>query len=165
MIIRLANYKDLDSINEIYNQSIPSKISTADLSPVSIDKRIEWFNNHDNSKYPVFVGVLNDMIIGWISLSPYRPGRMALRHTSEVSYYIHKDFQKKGIATQLMDFIIKNAPEYEIKNLLAILLETNKGSIRLLKNFNFRQWGYLPNVADFDGQECSQLYYGLRIDK
>jgi len=28
----------------------------------------------------------------------------------------------------------------------------------------FEKWGEMPQVVDFDGEECSHLYYGKRID-
>ena len=62
-----------------------------------------------------------------------------------------------------MEFIIHEAPKIHIKTLIAILLEPNTPSIRLLEKFNFRKWGDMPNVADFDGIECSHQFYGLRI--
>ncbi|MDJ0928378.1 MAG: hypothetical protein QNJ73_12105 [Gammaproteobacteria bacterium] len=50
-----------------------------------------------------------------------------------------------------------------IKTLFAILLDINADSFRILEKFGFRQWGHMPNVADFDGRECGHLYYGLRV--
>lgn len=164
MKIRLANRKDLIQINEIYNQSIPSKSSTADLDPITIEERQKWFKQHNNYKYPVFVAELGDKISGWISLSPYRPGRMALQYTAEVSYYIHQDYQSKGIGIKLLDFVINNSYKYQIKNLIAILLEHNVPSIKLLEKFGFEKWGLMPDIVNFSGEEYGHLYYGLRIN-
>ncbi|MBT3208491.1 MAG: N-acetyltransferase [Bacteroidetes bacterium] len=163
MKIRLANNKDLFQINEIYNQSIPSRTSTADLEPISIEDRKKWFAEHNNYKYPIFVAENEEMILGWISLSPYRPGRMALQYVAEVSYFIHEDFQNLGLGSELLDFVINNSHKYEIKNLIAILLEHNIQSIKLLEKFGFEKWGHMPNIANFDGEEYGHLYYGLKI--
>ncbi|MCF8299141.1 MAG: GNAT family N-acetyltransferase [Saprospiraceae bacterium] len=163
MKIRLANTNDLVQINEIYNLAIPSKKSTAHTCPISIEEREEWFSEHNDYKYPVFVTESDDKILGWISLSPYRCGRMALQYVAEVSYYIHPDFQRNGIASKLMDYVIKNAHKYEFKNLIAILLEHNTPSIKLLEKFGFEKWGHLPDIADFDGKEYGHLYYGVRV--
>ncbi len=165
MKIRLANLNDLSQINEIYNLAIPSKKSTAHLCPISIEERHEWFSEHNDYKYPVFVAESEDKILGWISLSPYRCGRMALQYVAEVSYYIHQDSQGKGIASKLLDYVINNSHKYEIKNLLAILLEHNTPSIKLLEKFGFEKWGHLPDIADFDGKEYGHLYYGYKIKK
>lgn len=163
MKIRLANRKDLIQINDIYNQSIPSKSSTADLNPITIEERQKWFKQHNNYKYPIFKAESGDKILGWISLSPYRPGRMALQYTAEISYYIHQDCQSKRIGTILLEFVINNSYKYQIKNLIAILLEHNVPSIKLLERFGFDKWGLMPNIVDFNGKEYGHLYYGLKI--
>jgi len=163
MKIREATFDDIVSINDIYNQSIPSKISTADILPVSISKRKKWFKDHVKENYPVFVAEINGEVIGWIALSPYRPGRLALKQTAEVSYFIRKNYQKTGIGTKLMNLIIEKSPEYGFKNLFAILLERNIASIKLLEKMGFGKWAFLPRVANFNGIECGQFYYGKRI--
>lgn len=165
VIIRKAKLNDLPSIVEIYNQAFQLKIATADLEPIAVNDRANWFKEHSPERYPIFVSEVDQQVVGWISLSPYRPERAALRFTVEVSYYIHGDYQGQGIGSRLMDFVIRESPNYHVKTLLAIILEHNTSSIALVKKFNFKQWGFLPNVADFEGKECGHLYFGLRIDQ
>ncbi|MBI9037482.1 MAG: N-acetyltransferase [Bacteroidales bacterium] len=163
MKIRKAIFDDIISINNIYNQSISSNISTADILPTPISKRKKWFKDHVKENYPIFVAEINNEVIGWISLSPYRPGRLALKQTAEVSYLIRKDYQKIGIGTKLMNLIIEKSSQYGFKNIFAILLDRNIASIKLLENMGFEKWAFLPKVANFDGIECGQFYYGKRI--
>lgn len=163
MIIRNASKKDVFQINDIYNQSIPSKTSTAHLLPVTMKEQESWFNQHNDHKYPIFIAENEGKVIGWISLSPYRSGRQALKYTAEVSYYVHKEHQHKGIATNLLAYVIENSKKYEIKTLIAILMAHNTYSIKLLQKFNFEKWGCMPNILDIDGKEYDHLYYGLRV--
>jgi len=163
MKIRIAEYKDIERINNIYNQSICSKRSTADTEPISKWERVKWFKSKDMSKYPVYVFEIEDNIVGWISLSSYRNGRKALRYTAEVSYYIDKDFQGKGIGSELLEFIIKICSDLGIKTIFAILMEHNISSIKLLEKHSFKKWGCLPKAADYDGVEYDHLYYGRKI--
>jgi phosphinothricin acetyltransferase len=162
--IRLAALADLPAIVAIYNQSIPGKRSTADLEPVCLEDRTAWFTAHSAETHPVFVAEANDEIIGWCSISAYRPGRMALRFTAEISYYIEIAFHRKGVATSLIRHAMAFCPRLEIKSLIAIVLERNDASGQLLEKLGFQQWGLLPRVADFDGEECGHLYYGVRVE-
>jgi phosphinothricin acetyltransferase len=164
MKIRIAREEDIPEINKIYNQSIPSKTSTAHLLPVSIEERTFWFKQHNEEQYPIFVADDEAKVIGWISISPYRTGRQALSYTGEVSYYVHEDHQNTGIATYLMSYVLKNCKKYKIKSLIAILMAHNSYSIKLLKKFKFEQWGCMPNVLDIDGKEYDHLYFGLRVN-
>jgi phosphinothricin acetyltransferase len=163
MLIRLARLEDLPSIVDIYNQSIPSQNSTGDTEPVKIESRKNWFLEHNPEKYPIFVTETNGKIAGWCSLSAYRPGRAALRYTAEISYYIAQDYQRQGVATALIEYAIAACSQLKLKNLFAIVLERNTASLKLLEKMGFEKWGYLPRVADFDGEETGHLYYGRRV--
>jgi L-amino acid N-acyltransferase YncA len=158
----LARDPDLGAIVEIYNHAV-GELATADTEPVSEESRRSWFAGHTAGRRPILVAEDQDEILGWVSLSDHRPGRQAVRHTAEISYYVHTDHRRKGVASQLVQAAIERCPDLEIKTLFAILLEDNAASVRLLERLGFEQWGRLPGVADFDGREVGQLYYGLRV--
>ncbi len=160
--IRIAKIIDLKAIVDIYNQAISVGEKTADVTPLKYEDRIKWFEEH-GEKYPIYVAELNNIIVGWVSISAYRPGRMALSKTAEISYYIHFDYHRLGIGTELMQYAIKKCPSLGITSLIAILLDVNKGSIYILEKFGFSRWGHLPEIADFNGVSVGQYIYGLHI--
>ena len=159
MNIRFATINDLAALVNIYNQAIAAGQKTADLEPVTVESRRKWFEAHLPDSYPILVAEFEGKVVGYLCLSPYRPGRDALRFTAEVSYYVHFDYHRQGIASALMQRAIRLCPSLHIKTLFAILLESNRESIGLLKKFGFAQWGYLPRVADFNGVEVGHVYY------
>ncbi len=163
MGIRLAKFSDIEAMRVIYNQAVLVGQKTADIAPVSFEDRVAWYKAHSLEKYPIFVEEDENRVRGYLSISAYRTGRMALRYTAEVSYYIHEDYHRRGIASRLLKYAIEICPSLEIKSLFAILLDSNEGSYKLLEKFDFEVWGHLPRIADFDGMEVGHLYYGLRI--
>lgn len=162
-VIRIAKPEDLEPIMDIYNFSVLSKFETADTIAISWRKRIGWFKSHRPGKHPIFVFENDGHVLGWSSLSPYRKGRKALRFTLELSYYVHPDFKRKGIGSRLVEHAISESRNLKCKTLIAIILDKNVASIRLLTGYGFTKWGHLPNIADFNGIECGHVYYGLRI--
>lgn len=163
ILFRIANLDDLPVIVDIYNQAVPSYSSTARTMPVTIDERKNWFREHEPHKYPIFVAELNGRVIGWCSLSAYRPGRDALRFTAEISYYVDSAHQRQGVGKTLVNYLIEVSLSLGIKTIIAVLIDRNEGSRKLLEGLEFQQWGYLPRVLDFDGQECGEYYYGKRV--
>ena len=163
MIIRVATSKDFREIIKIYNQAVDEKFATADIEHVTVESRKDWFTQHSPDTYPIFIAEENDAMIGWCSLSPHRPGRKALRTVAEISYYIHKNHRRKGVASFLINHTIKSAKELGFKNLISILLDANKASIYILEKFGFEKWGHLPNVAEIDGMICGQYIYGKKL--
>jgi len=163
MKIRIAELDDLPAIVEIYNQAVPTCRSTARTSPVTVDERKNWFQEHDPQEHPIFVAELNGRVIGWCSLSVYRPGRPALRFTAELSYYVDTTHQRQGVGRELIAHALEVGPTHGIKNIVAVLIDRNDASRKLLEKLGFQKWGYLPRVLDFNGQECGEFYYGKRV--
>lgn len=162
MIIRTASLKDLPQILQIFNQAILSR-SIAALEPVTIENRQAWFEDHSLDEYPILVAVSGDDVLGYMYLSAYRPGRTALRVTAEVSYFVDEDFHRQGVASALLGEAIHRCRTSGIKNLFAILLENNKRSISFLEKHGFQKWAHLPGVAEIDGKEVGQVYFGKRV--
>jgi len=163
MSIRLAQQKDLLAITTIYNQAIEKGTCTADTSYFTSQERQVFFDAHQSNNYPLYVYEKQGQVVGYIYLSPYRPGRKAMEKTAEISYYIHNDFKRQGIGTEMMTFAIKKAKTLHLTTLIAILLSVNEGSIALLNKFNFMEWGRLPTIAEFDYGQCDHLYLGLKL--
>ena len=163
MLIRLAKPDDLPAIVDIYNQSIPSRQSTGDTHPLHVEDRANWFAEHRPEQHPIFVADVDGEVAGWCSLSAYRPGRAALRFTAEISYYIALAYHRQGIGTALVEHALSACPALQIRHLFAIVLEGNQASLQLLQKMGFEQWGYLPGVADFDGNEVGHFYYGRHV--
>jgi L-amino acid N-acyltransferase YncA len=161
--IRKAKTNDLGAINEIYNHAIKHGGQTAQDEFYSLAQTKEWLGKFDPNKHPVFVIEKDGKVVGWASLSEYRSGRDALKRVAEISYYFHQDFQGQGLGSQLMEFAISEAPKYHFNNLIAILLDGNIASVKLLKNFGFDQWGRMPKTAFINGEYIDHLYYGLKI--
>ncbi|KAG9393822.1 Acetyltransferase (GNAT) domain [Carpediemonas membranifera] len=162
MGLRLAEQRDISALTEIYNQAIARRC-TADTDPFTVEQRQGFLDAHRDSAYPLYVLEHEGQCVGYVYLTAYRPGRKAMRYLAEVSYYVHDSFQRQGYGSQLLAFAINMARQLGYRQLVAILLNTNEGSVALLEKYQFERWGMLPDVADFDGQTCSHLYYGLRL--
>ena len=165
MNLRIAHSDDLSAIVEMYNQAISVGHKTVDVTPFAQHERVKWFEEHLPEKRPILVAEINNAIVGYLAISAYRPGRMELSQTAEVSIYIHFKFHRQGIASRLMQYAIDICLSLELKSLIAIILDDNEGSISFLKKSGFNKWGHLPKIAEFDDIQVGHLYYGLRIDQ
>ena len=163
LLIRFASIADLPFIVDIYNQAIRTKCATGDTREFCVDERKEWFEKFDINEYPLYVAEISNKIVGYCTLSPYRPGREAMSSVVEISYYLDYSFHGKGIGTSLLKYVISDCKRIGKKTLLAILLDINFQSIGILEKFNFKKWGHFPNIIDIDGEKCGHLIYGLKI--
>ena len=163
MKIVLAQREDLEDIVDIYNQAIKAGRCTADTEPFSIDQRMAWFNNHNPEKFPLLVAKDNNELLGYLTISAYREGRKAVQRTAEISYYIHYNHHRKGVATRLMNHVLELCPSLNIEHLIAILVGSNQGSIGLLEKYGFERWGCFPEIVEFGDDRIDHLYYGLTL--
>lgn len=163
--IRYADMKDLPRIVEIFNQGVLSRRSSATTTPVTVEDRKAWFMEHKPEKHPIYVAESDGIVIGWCSISLYRPGRNALRFTAELSCYVDESQQGRGIGSSLITHAIIESPKLGIKNLVAVVIDRNIASQKMLERLGFEKWGYLPCVLDYDGEECGEYYYGKRVIK
>lgn len=160
--IRIAERTDLRAIVRIYNQAIEQQkiAATEVLTEIA---RVSWFEEHDPEAHPILVAKQDGAVVGYLSISAYRPGRSALRHTGEVSYFVDQAHQRQGVASELFRKAACMCGDLGLKNLFAILLESNSDSIAFLEKHGFQKWAHLPRVAVFGNQEVDQVYYGKRI--
>lgn len=158
--IRLAEGNDLDAITAIHNQAILEPYTNAYTETFKPGERNKWFAEHSGN-CPIYVAVENGEVLGWLSVSPYRSGRAALSHTKEVSYYVHNEHRGKGVASALLQYAKDKISSLESNVYIAVVLDKNTASIKLLEKNGFGLWGHLPNVARFHSRDiCGHYYFG-----
>ena len=97
--IRNATLTDLPAIVDIYNQSIPAGKATADTRPITVEERLQWFEQFDAKTRPIWVAERNEEILGCIYITSFYGGRPAYDKTAEVSLYLSDTAQKQGLGT------------------------------------------------------------------
>jgi L-amino acid N-acyltransferase YncA len=161
--LRLATFTDLPRLVEIYNQAIASHTATADTTPFTVEARRGWFTAHAPDAYPIYVCEEdNGLVVGYLSISPYRD-RPALTRTAEISYYVDYSKHGQGFGSALLEHALHDAHRIGRKVFIAIVLQSNDHSVRLLEKYGFCRWGYLPNVAELTDGLCGQFLYGRNI--
>jgi phosphinothricin acetyltransferase len=160
---RDAHLNDLSRIVAIYNATIPSRMVTADLEPVSVKSRMSWFHDHSPDRRPLWV-IENDQseMLGWISFQDFY-GRIAYNATAEISIYIDAAQQGKGIGKQALQYAMDHCAALHIKTLLGFIFAHNIPSLKLFYQMGFEDWAMLPNIANLDGVERSLKIVGKRV--
>ena len=162
MIIRHATENDLPVIVAIYNASIPNRMATADLEPVSVMSRINWFKKRSPGRHPLWVIEIQGVIAGRLSFQPFY-GRPAEHATAEVSIYIASNYHRRGLGKILLKEAIRQSPNLGLKSLIGFIFEHNEASLKLFEKFGFEPWGHLPGIADLDGIERGLVILGVRV--
>lgn len=163
MQIRDAVAADLPAIVAIYNAAIPGRMATADLVPIPVDSRREWFAKHDPQSRPLWVLEVEGEIAAWIGLSSFYAGRPAYNATAEISIYIAPEHQGQGYGSLLVGQMIEQAPRLGVTTFLVFYFDHNEASQRLFQRFRFVPMGHLPEVAELDGVKRGVVIAGLKV--
>jgi phosphinothricin acetyltransferase len=160
MIIRDALEADLPTIVEIYNATVPTRMVTAELEPTTVEARLSWFHEHSADQYPFWVAESEGRVIGWLDFKKFLP-RSAYRGTAEISVYVDKKFQRRGVARELLEKAIVIAPSLGITALVGLIFGHNEASLKLFERLGFERWGFLPGIAQLDGVQRDLVVVGL----
>lgn len=156
-----AAREDLEDIVAIYNQTIPSRMVTADTEYVSVQSRVDWFNAHHDAR-PLYVLKEQGKVVGWVSFKSFY-GRPAYDQTVEVAVYLCESVRGRGLGKQCLQFIEQQARRLQISSLVAFIFSHNIVSLKLFEKAGFIKWGELPQVAKMDGQLYSLTILGKSL--
>jgi len=161
-IVRDATEADLPAIVAIYNATIPSRMVTADLEPVTAGSRRAWFRAHNPESRPLWVAVDGGEVCAWLSLNSFY-GRPAYRATAELSVYVAEIHRRRGLGGDLLARAISEAPRCGIRTLLGFIFAHNEPSLQLFARRGFERWGCFPRVAELDSVERDVVIMGKRV--
>ena len=106
MTFRDAALDDLSKIVEIYNSTVASRLVTADLEPVSVESKIDWFHQHNSEFRPLWMVLDSEKnTVGWVSFQDFY-GRPAYQKTAEISIYIDEKYRGKGLGRLILEYAI-----------------------------------------------------------
>lgn len=159
---RLATLDDLPAIVAIYNSTIASRQVTADIQPVTVASRLDWFNERSADKRPIWVVEDDGKILGWLAYSNFN-ARAAYTHTAEISIYIAQDARGKGLGSYFLTEAIAFASTLNIHTLVGLIFAHNEPSLKLFERFGFERWANMPGVAVLDGLERDLVIVGKRV--
>ena len=163
LIIRSITKDDVFACLSIYNYEVEHGVATLDLEPRTLEEWHEWYNAHSDEHHPIIVGTIDDVVVGYASLSPYRL-KDAFKSTVELSIYIHKDYRGQGVATRLMERILEMAKaDTMIHNVVSVITAGNEESTKLHNRFSFTYCGLTPEVGFKHGKYQDTETYALLV--
>ncbi len=161
-LIRLASTADLPAIVAIYNATIPTRASTADLEAVSVVSRRPWLARHDPDRRPCWVLEEDGEVLAWLSFENYKE-RAAYSITAEVSVYVDEAHRRRGLGRLLLENAVAQAPALGLERLLAVVFAHNSASVALFEGAGFERWGLLPGVTRLDGKAADIVILGRAV--
>ncbi|WAH58797.1 arsinothricin resistance N-acetyltransferase ArsN1 [Pseudomonas silvicola] len=150
MRIRPAQPADATSIANIYNQGIEERSSTFETAPRKPEDMLDRLQTAD--RYPVLVMLDdNDNVVGWASLSSYRP-RSCYDGIADFSIYMSREVRGQGLGKHLLEALLKEAQALGYWKVLSRIFTSNRASLALCEASGFRHVGVYEKHACLEGR-------------
>jgi len=163
LVIRPITKDDIPSCLDIYNYEVVNGVATLDLEPRTLTEWQAWFEVHQTQEHCIIVGIMDDVVVGYASLSPYRT-KDAFKSTVELSIYIHEDYRGKGVASKLMAHILDHARVTDtLHTVVSVITAGNAASTALHERFEFTYCGLTPQVGFKHGKYQDTETYALLV--
>lgn len=146
MKIRKVTLEDAKEICRIYNYYVENTaitFETAAISESEMQQRIEGFLNEG---FPYYVGEINGKIAGYCYLHNWN-NRCAYSSTKEVTIYLDKNLDGRGLGTILYQHLFKEIYRENTHTLIAGICIPNESSVRLHEKFGFKQASHMKEIG------------------
>ncbi len=139
MEIRTARAEDAEAIRAIYNAEVAGSTVTFDLVERTVAEQDEWMAQH-SGVYALVVAVDGTEVIGFGSLSPYRP-RPAYATTVEDSVYVVPVHRGQGVGKALLSELVARARMHGFHSVIARIVGDHEASMALHRSCGFELVG------------------------
>jgi len=150
MEMRLAGAEHAEAIRAIYNPEVTDTTVTFDMVPRSHDDQLAWIAAHGGA-HPAVVGIVDDEVVGFGSLSPFRD-KAAYSTTVEDSVYVRRDRQGRGFGKAILGHLVDLATDYGFHAMIARIVGHNGSSIGVHRACGFEMVGVEREVGRKLGQ-------------
>jgi len=134
-----------EAVLKIYEEGLQTGQATFNTQVPSWE---DWDRGH--LPHSRLVALEAGRVLGWVALSPVS-ARHCYRGVAEFSIYIGAESRGKGVGKLLMQKLIEESEANGIWTLHSSTFPENTASIKLQKQFGFREIGYREKIAELNG--------------
>ena len=145
MELRLGALRDAEALRAIYNREVLGSTVTFDLVARTAEDQRRWMDDH-GGVYPVVVATVDGEVVGFASLSPYRP-RPAYATTVEDSVYVAAHRRGTGTGKALLGAVVDLAADHGFHTVIGRIVGDHTASIALHRSCGFELVGVEREVG------------------
>lgn len=145
MHVRQAVEADAEPIRTIYNAEVLTSTATLDLVPRTAEEQRAWLAAHSGA-YPALVAEVEGDVVGFSSLSPYRP-RPGYSTSVEDSVYVAAEARGRGVGRLLLEGVVEAARQHGFHSVVGRIGAEQTASIALHEACGFSLVGVEREVG------------------
>src|SRR3954469_25722324 len=155
LLIRVAVEADVPAMAAIYNHYVETSHATFDISPVSLENRLAWFQSFgETGPFRLVVAERAGQVIGYAGSGRFRE-KAAYATSVEMTVYVHPEALGLGIGARMYERLFELLAGEPIHRAYAGFTLPNPASLALHHRFGFRDLGIYEEVGHKFGQYWS----------
>lgn len=154
MTVRDARPEDLPAIADIMNHYRTHTTHIWDRRLVTAETMDVWLHEHQTLPYCALVAEEDGKILGYASLSRFRPSPGYIP-TAEDSIYLLPGYEGRGCGAALMETLLERARRNGLRIVTAWIDSRNTTSVKFHERMGFWCAGMLENVGVVGGEPAS----------
>jgi len=147
--IRPAAAPDAQTVADIYNEGIATRLATFETEPRSAADVESWLAAGE--RLPAIVADEDGAVLGWARITAYSE-RPAYAGVGEVSVYVTEGARGRGLGRGLLEALQARAREVGYWKLVGKLFTANEASAGMVRSCGWREVGMHHRHARLDGE-------------
>ena len=137
---------DMPAVTAIYGHFVRHGWASFEEAAPSLNEMTQRWSRVLADGMPYLVATIDGVVVGYAYATIYR-GRSAYLYTVEDSIYVHHEHGKRGVGSALLAALIEQCEANGRRQMIAVISDTEGGSIPLHTRFGFRPAGELKSVG------------------
>ncbi|MDR2434585.1 MAG: GNAT family N-acetyltransferase [Treponema sp.] len=154
---------DAAAIRAIYNYYIENTVISFEEQPLSLQGMERRIRNI-TAKYPALVCEEAAEILGYAYVNTYKE-RASYRYTAELSIYLKKGREGKGLGSKLLSGLFEELKTTDIHVLVSGITLPNERSVAIHEKFGFTKTAHFHEVGFKMGRWRDVGYWELILKK
>jgi L-amino acid N-acyltransferase YncA len=147
--IRAARSADAQSVADIYNEGIATRLATFETDPRTAEDVEKWLVAGE--RLPLLVAEEDGRVLGWARILAYSD-RPAYAGVGEASVYVTESARGRGIGRALLEALQESAKHHGYWKLLGKLFTANAASAAMCRRCGWREVGLHHKHSRLDGE-------------
>ena len=158
LLVRPAVVADVPAMMAIYNHYVEISPATFDVTPVSLENRLAWFEHFGVSgPFRLLVAEHGGEVVGYAGSGRFRE-KPAYVTSVEMTVYVHPEARGRGVGARMYERLFDVLAGEPIHRAYAGITLPNEASVALHRRFGFRDVGVYDEVGFKLGQYWSVLW-------
>lgn len=161
---RYSNADDAEAMTAIYNESVAGGGHSPALRPASAQAMRQMVRECRRKGWPTWIMQHGAEAVAWAQVRPIAWGPEVCHRTGDVSLYVRRDWQGRGLPMHIVRHIYAEAQRHGFDALSCWILGSNRKSRMVARAFRLQLWGCLPGAAHYGDRTDDVLIYGVQLD-